>query len=105
MLLLLLPLRFAFECFQPLVPEPLEELLELGEPFGARSVEAPRAVSSLAHEPRLLQDVEVLRHRRPGHVEVRGDLSRRELAVAYQRQDLAPPGRRDRLQRSLHAAS
>src|SRR5919197_3998454 len=55
MLLLLLLLRFAFECFQPHVPELFEELLKLGEPFGTRPVEAPRAVSSLAHEPGLLQ--------------------------------------------------
>src|SRR5919198_432774 len=73
-LLLLLLLRFAFECFQPHVPELLEELLELGETFRTCPIQASRAVSSLAHEPRLLQDVQMLRDRGPGDVEVRGDL-------------------------------
>src|SRR5713101_9818911 len=60
MLLSLLLFRFAFQCLEPDVPELLEEVLELGEPFGTCQVKAPRAVASLAHEPRLLQDVQVL---------------------------------------------
>src|SRR5438093_695413 len=103
MLLLLLLLCLALECFQPHVPELLEELLELGEPLGTRSIQAPRAVSSLAHEPRLLQDVQMLRDRRSRHVEVRCDLPRRELVAANQGQDLAPPRRGDGLQRGFHA--
>src|SRR5436190_8304904 len=102
MLLPLLLLRLAFECFQPHVPELLEELLELGEPFGTYPVQALRAVPSLAHEPRLLQDVQMLRNRRPGDVEVRRDLPGRELAVPHQGQDLASPGCSDCLQRGLH---
>src|SRR5512133_4282567 len=65
MLLLLLLLCFAFECLEPDVPEALQEVLELDEPLRSRPVETPGAVASLAHEPRLLQDVQVLGDRRP----------------------------------------
>src|SRR5947208_17192056 len=75
MLLPLLLLCLAFECFQPHVPELFEELLELGEPFRTCPVQAPRAVPSLAHEPRLLQHVQMLRDRRSCDVEVGRDLS------------------------------
>src|SRR5687768_2151912 len=64
MLLLLLLLRFAFERVEPGIPVLLEEGPELDEPFRACSVQASRAVASLAHEPRLLQDVQVLGDRR-----------------------------------------
>src|SRR6266545_4037506 len=103
MLLPLLLFRFAFECLEPDVPELLEEVLELGEPFGTCQVEASGAVASLAHEPRLLQDVQVLGDRGTRHVEVRGDLACAELAVADEREDLASPGRGDCFQRGLHA--
>src|SRR2546430_14396542 len=93
MLFLLLSLCFAFECLEAFVPELLEERLDFGEPFGARPVQAPRPVASLAHEPRLLQDVQMLRDRRPRDVEVRRDLTRGQLPIAHQGQDLAPPGR------------
>jgi hypothetical protein len=102
MLLPLLLLRFAFECLEPDVPELLEEVLELGQPFGACSVQASRAVASLAHEPRLLQDGEVLGDRRPRDVEVRRDLARGELLVAHESQDPAPRRRGDRPECSLH---
>src|SRR2546421_9569925 len=102
MLVLLLLFRFAFECLEPDVPELLEEVLELGEPLGTYAVEASGAVASLAHEPRLLQDVQVLGDRRPSHVEMRCDLAGAELLVANESEDLAPPRRCDCLQRSLH---
>src|SRR3989442_15446764 len=102
MLLSLLLFRFAFECLEPDVPELLEEVLELGEPFGTRPVKAPGAVASLAHEPRLLQDVQMLGDRRPRHVEVGRDLAGAELVVADEGQDLAPPGRCDRFECGLH---
>src|SRR5712691_9439441 len=82
MLLSHLLLRFAFECLEPDVPELLEEVLELGEPFGTCPVKAPGTVASLAHEPRLLQDVQMLGDRRPRHVEVGRDLAGAELVVA-----------------------
>src|SRR6476660_8426177 len=103
MLLSLLLFRFAFECLEPDVPELLEEVLELGKPFGTCSVQAPRAVASLAHEPRLLQDVQVLVDRRPRDVEVGRDLPGAELVVADEREDLPPPRRGDCLECGLHA--
>src|SRR6266511_1153054 len=102
MLLLLLLLRFAFECFEPDIPELREELLELGEPFGTCPVQASRAVPSLAHEPRLLEDVQVLRDRRPRDVEVRRDLAGTELVLADEREDLPAPWCGDCFQRGLH---
>src|SRR5262245_53946361 len=58
-LLSLLLLRFAFECVEPGVPEPLEELPELQQPFGPCPIQPACAVASLVHEPRLLQDVQM----------------------------------------------
>jgi hypothetical protein len=80
----------------------LEELLELREPFGTHAVQASRAVSSLAHEPRLLEDVQVLRDRRARDVEVRRDLARAELARPDERENLPSSRRSDRLQCGLH---
>src|SRR5207248_6701106 len=97
MRLCLLSFRLGLEGVEALVPELLQERLQLREPLGSRPVEALRAVASLAHEARLLQDGQVLRDRRPRHVEVPGDLARGELAVADKREDLAPRRRRDRL--------
>src|SRR6266487_6883324 len=102
MLLLLLLLRFAFECFESHVPELLEEILELGEPLGTYAVQASGAVASLAHEPRLLQDVQVLGDRRPRDVEVGCDLAGAQLVVADEREDLAAPRRRDGFECGLH---
>src|SRR6266508_5877301 len=101
-MLLLLLLRFAFECFEPDVPELLEEVLELGEPFGTCPVQPPGAVASLAHEPRLLQDVQVLGDRRPRDVEVRRDLPGAELVVADECENLPPPGRGNCFECGLH---
>src|SRR3954469_6158749 len=102
MLLSLLLFRLAFECLEPDVPELLQEVLELDEPFGTCPIEAPGAVASLAHEPRLLQDVQMLGDRGPGHVEVRRDLARAQLVVADERQNGAPPWRGDGFQGGLH---
>src|SRR5205085_4202787 len=102
MLLLLLLLRFAFECVQARAPELLEEVPELAEPFGTGAVQAPGAVASLAHESRLLQDVQVLGDRRSRDVEVRRDLAGAELVVADEREDPAPPRLGNRFQCGLH---
>src|SRR5205809_70529 len=79
----LLSLCFAFECFEPVVPELLEERHQLDETFRSRLVQPLGAVASLAHQPRLLEDVQVLGDGRPGDVEVRRDLTRGELRAAY----------------------
>src|SRR5215210_7126359 len=104
-LLLLLSFDFALQRFQTRVPELLEELLDRREPLGPSSVETPGAVASLAHEPRLLQDVQVLGDRGPRDLEVRGDLTRRQLSVTDERKNLAPVRRSDRLECGLHGHS
>src|SRR5438270_12030885 len=104
MLLPLLSFGLGLEGVEAFVPELLQERLQLREPLGSRPVEAPGAVASLAHEAGLLQDVQVLRDRRPRHVEVPRDLTRGELAVADEREDLAPSWRGDRSERGLHEA-
>src|SRR5262245_16657210 len=98
----LLLLGFAFEGFQPRRPEALEELAELLEALRPHAVQASRAVPSLAHEPRLLEDVQMLGDRRARHVEMGRDLARAQLAVADEGENLTPPRSGDRLQRSLH---
>src|SRR5712691_1340960 len=69
MVLLLLSFGFAFKGLEPLVPELVEECLQVGEPFRAHAVEAPGAVASFAHEPGLLQDGQVLGDRGPRNLE------------------------------------
>src|SRR5829696_9087902 len=90
MLLSLLLLYLAFEGVEPHVPELLQEVLELDEPFRTCPVQAPGAVASLVHEPRLLQNVQVLGDRRPRHVEMRRDLACAQLVVTDEREDAAP---------------
>ncbi len=105
MLVSLLLFRLALECFEPFVPEFFEERLQLSQAFRSRSIQAPCAVPPLAHEPGLLQDVQVLGDRGPRHVEVRGNLARRELTVTDEPQDLAPTRLRERLQACFHPYS
>jgi len=93
---------FAFEGVEPHVPELGEELLEIGEPLGTCPVQTPRAVASLAHEPRLLEDVQMLGDRRASHVEVARDLAGAELVVSNELQNLAAPGSSDRFQGGFH---
>src|SRR5919108_855240 len=103
-LLPFLEFGLSLERFEPLVPELLEKLPDRLEALRAHPVEAPRAVAPLVHKPRLLQDGQVLRHSRPGHVEMRRDLARGELAVTDERQDLAAVRRCDRFQGGFHGA-
>src|SRR3954451_18750082 len=92
----------ALEGAEALVQELLQEFPTLGQPFRSYPVEPPRPVASLAPEPRLLEDVQMLGNRRPGDVEVSGDLACRELAVADERQDLAAARAGDRFQCGFH---
>src|SRR6476620_2301768 len=98
----LLPFGLALERDEAFVPEFLQKLLQLGEPFRAGAIEPFRPVASLAHEPRLLEDAQMLRDRRPRHVEMRSDLAGGELAVADEGQDLAAPRTGDRFERCFH---
>ena len=101
----LLLLGFAFEGFQPRIPEALEELLELREALGPHAVQASRAVPSLAHEPRLLED-DSDAGRPPGRETSKCDAISPALIslVADERENLPPPRCGDRLQRSLHGS-
>src|ERR1051325_9975184 len=91
----LLSLRLAFERLQPIAPELVQERLQLREPFGSGSVQAPGAVASLAHEPRLLQHAQVLGDRRTRQREVRRDLARGQLLIRDESQNRAPVRRGD----------
>src|SRR3954469_9971089 len=94
--------RLALQRLQPLVPELLEEGLQLDEPLRTRAVEAPGAVASLAHEPRLLQHAQMLRDRRSRQVEVRRDLTGRQLRIGNESENRPPVRCGDGFQRSLH---
>src|SRR5690348_3365970 len=41
---------------EPFAPEPVEERLQLGEPFRARPIQTLGAVPALVHKPRLLEN-------------------------------------------------
>src|SRR5262245_34490701 len=101
-LLPLLSFRFALERLEPLVPEALEERLHVGETLGPDAVEAARSVSSFVHEPGLLEHGQVLRDRRPRHLEVRGDLAGRQLLVPHELQDPASVRLGEGFQGGLH---
>src|SRR5918995_3813003 len=58
----LLSFGFPFERLEALVPELVEEGLQRCEPFRTHAVQAPRSVPPLGHQPRLLQQRQVLRH-------------------------------------------
>src|SRR5581483_9590914 len=98
----LLSFGLPLERLEPRVPEALEERLQVGEPLGPDAVEAPRAVSSFVHEPGLLEHGQVLRDRRPRHLEVRGDLPRRQLTALDEREDAAAVRLGEGFERGLH---
>src|SRR6516162_7671143 len=77
MLRLLLGRRL--EAGQVLGPELLDEGPGVSERLGTGAVEPPVPVSSLGHEACLPEDRQVLRDRRPAHIEVRRDLAGGEL--------------------------
>src|SRR5438445_2772837 len=81
------------------IPEVLEIRAQLRDRLGSRPVEALRAALALGHKVRLLEDAQVLRDRRPCHVEAACDLSNRELGQRHHPQDLAASGLRNRRER------
>ena len=92
----LVKLGFALQDRKPLVPEALEEGHQLLESLGPRPIEAPGSRSTLVHQAGVLKDVQVLGDRGPGHIELRCDLSGRELVRTDEREDLASPRLGDR---------
>src|SRR6476660_119432 len=65
-----------------LLPEAVEVRAEVGDRLRLDAVDPPRSVLALGHEPRLLQDAQVLRDCRAGDGEARGDLAHRARAAA-----------------------
>src|SRR5439155_17202736 len=99
----LFPLCRSLQAVESGLPELVEEALQLLDLLRTRAVEASRSVASFRHEPRLLQDGQVLRDRRTRHLERLGDLSRRPFLVPDEPEDSLPSRFRDGLQGSFHA--
>src|SRR5213075_2713390 len=93
----------ALEDLEVLAPEVVQERAQLGQAFGPGSVDASGAVSALTHETGITQVPQVLGDGLAGDIEVRGDLTRGELPVADETQDLASPGLGDGIDDCLHA--
>src|SRR3954464_6023013 len=102
MLALLLSFRFALERLEPRVPEVLDERLDVHQPLRAGAVEPLGAVAPLIHQPRLLEDGQMLRDRRPGHVEMRRDVARAELVAPDEEEDLPPALGGESFQAGVH---
>jgi hypothetical protein len=67
----LLAFRLAFECFEPVIPELLEQRLERGKPLRSRAIEALGALPAYGDEPRLSQHLQMLGDGLLADVEVR----------------------------------
>ena len=81
-----------FEVGERLFPEAFEVLPHFGEAIGVDAVQTPRPVLSFRHQTRLLQDPEMLRHRRPADRKPGRYLSDCPGAVAELFEN-RPPGR------------
>src|SRR5258708_4101725 len=88
----LLALGSLAQQIQPFVPQAFEEAPQVGQALGPGPVEPSGAGAPLADQPRVLENSQVLRHSRAGHVEMRGDRPRRQLLVTNQPQDVSPSG-------------
>src|SRR5207244_12821367 len=77
----LLQLGLLLEAGELLVPEPLDEGTQLGQPLRPGTVQPPRTETALHDQPGFLQDAQVLGDGRTGDVEVRRDLPGRALAL------------------------
>src|SRR5262245_48192300 len=84
----LLSFRLAPQAGETLVPESAEELTQLREPLRPRAVDASRPLAPLAHQTGLLQHRQVLGDGGTAHVEMRGDVACRQLAVADEGEDV-----------------
>src|SRR3954453_6111975 len=72
------------EAEQVRAPETFEELPQLRQPFRSGLVEAAGAVAAHGHQPRAFEDLKMLRHGRPGDLELRRDRTCRQLLVTHQ---------------------
>jgi hypothetical protein len=87
---LLFQLGGQLEPLETIVPEAIEEAPELGQPLGAGLVEPARPFAALAQQPGLLEHGQVLGDGRARDLEARGDLTRAQLAIPHELEDLAP---------------
>src|SRR3954451_3083290 len=101
---LLLGFDLALELLEAVAPEVVEERTQLDQALGADAVDTSSTVTTLADQPRAVQDAQVLGDRLPGDVEVRGDRPRGHLLVADQSQDFPPPRFDYGLDRCLHTS-
>src|SRR5918996_832909 len=69
------------QTLQAFVPEALHERAQPAEALGPRPVETPGSFPALHDEPGLLQHRQVLRDRRPRHVELGRDLTGGQLGI------------------------
>ena len=83
-------LDFGLECVERLGPELIEPGPELAEPFRVDLVDVPSALRLVDHEPRVLQDLEVLRHGRPADRQLARELADRARRAREPLEDLAP---------------
>jgi hypothetical protein len=70
------------QAFETAGPELIEKITQLGQTFGPGLVKPAGALAAFIHQPRRLEDLEVLRDRWPGDVEVGGDFPGRQLTVS-----------------------
>ena len=83
-------------------PEHFEVVAQLVQSFGPGPVDDPGGFASALEQPGVDEDPQVLGHRRPGEVEMRGDLPAGELVVAHEAEDLAPVGLGDGSEGGVH---
>src|SRR5438270_7378984 len=83
--------------------EHLEEGPQLGQPFHPCPVVPARSLTALRDQTAVLQAAEVLGHGRSAPLEMRGDLTRRQLPVTYQTDDFPPVTLSDGPNRSFHS--
>src|SRR5918999_2297736 len=86
------------EALQRLAPEGVEVVAEPCEAAGLDAVQPPRSVLAVAHEPRLLQHAEVLRHGRPADGQPVCELTNGTRAALQPLEDLTPGGVAERIE-------
>src|SRR5262245_24625310 len=94
--------RGASEARQAVIPEVLEPGTDFRGSTGACPIHASRAGSPFRDQTRIPEHGEVLRDRRPGDVEPRGNLAGGQLALTDEGEDLAPAWVGDRAKGNVH---
>src|ERR671935_1945291 len=84
-----LAFRLRLERGEGVRPEVVEVVAKLADSVRIEPVEPPRAVSTLRHEPRLLEDAQMLRDRGPADRQLRRNLAHRERLRPQALEDLS----------------